>query len=90
MIFGKIITMPTAQKLSISLDPAAMAFIDVYRQNHQTASRSQVIHVALQSLERQERERSLEAAYRLSSQEDAQINAEFDHAAMDGLSYEAW
>jgi Arc/MetJ-type ribon-helix-helix transcriptional regulator len=88
--FGSISSMQTAQKLSVSLDPAAMAFIDVYRQRHKAASRSQVVNVALHTLERLERERSLEAAYRLSSQDDAQLNAEFDGAAMDGLAHEAW
>jgi metal-responsive CopG/Arc/MetJ family transcriptional regulator len=82
--------MQTAQKLSISLDPAAMAFLDVYRQRHKAASRSQVVNVALHTLERLERERTLEAAYRLSSADDAQLNAEFDNTAMDGLSHEAW
>ncbi len=82
--------MQTAQKLSVSLDPAAMAFIDVYRQRHKSASRSQVVSVALHTLERLERERSLEAAYCLSSQDDAQLNAEFDGVAMDGLAHEAW
>ena len=88
--FGSISGMQTVQKLSVSLDPAAMAFIDVYRQRHKAASRSQVVNFALHTLERLERERSLEAAYRLSSQDDAQLNAEFDGVAMDGLAHEAW
>ncbi len=82
--------MQTVQKLSVSLDSAAMAFLDVYRQRHNASSRSQVVNVALHTLERLERERSLEAAYRLSAQDDAQFNAEFDNTAMDGLSHEAW
>ncbi len=80
----------TAQKLSVSLDPAAMAFIDVYRLRHNAASRSQGVNVALHTLERLEHERTLEAAYRLSSQDDAQLNAEFEGVAMDGLAHEAW
>ena len=83
-------SMQTAQKLSVSLDPAAFAFIDVYRQRHKTASRSQVVSEALHALEQRERERSLEAAYSESAQNDAAINAEFEAVAADGLEHEAW
>jgi Arc/MetJ-type ribon-helix-helix transcriptional regulator len=82
--------MQTAQKLSVSLDPAAFTFLDVYRQRHKAASRSQVVNVALHTLERFEHERMLEAAYRLSSQDDAAMNAEFEATNVDGLTHEAW
>ena len=83
--------MQTAQKLSITLTPSAVAFIETYRKRHKAASRSQVISEALRALEQRERERSLEAAYSASAQEDIAINAEFDAVALDGLdSNEAW
>ena len=83
--------MQAAQKLSITLAPSAVAFIETYRKRHKAASRSQVISEALRALEQRERELSLEAAYAAAAQEDSAINTEFDTAAMDGLdSNEAW
>ena len=82
--------MQTSQKLSVSLDPAAFAFIDVYRQRHNTASRSQVVSEALHALQQREHEHSLEAAYAQSAQDDVATHAEFEATALDGLSHEAW
>ena len=82
--------MQTAHKLSVSLDPAAFAFIDTYRQRYNTASRSQVVCEALHALEQRERDRSLEAAYSDSAHDDTIINAEFDAVAADGLDHETW
>ena len=83
--------MQTARKLSITLAPSAVTFIETYRKRHKTASRSQVISEALRALEQRERERGLEAAYAASAQEDIAVNAEFDAMALDGLdSNAAW
>ena len=82
--------MQIAQKLSVSLDPAAVAFMDAYRQRYKAASRSQVVSEALHALEQRERERILEAAYAECAQDDVAINAEFDAVAADGLDHEAW
>ena len=83
--------MQSAQKLSITLAPAAVAFIETYRKRHKAASRSQVIGEALRALEQRERELNLEAAYTASAQDDLAINTEFDAVAMDGLDRnEAW
>ena len=83
--------MQNAQKLSITLAPSAVAFIETYRQRHNAASRSQVISEALSALEQREREHGLEAAYAASAQEDSALNAEFDAVAADGLdSDETW
>ena len=79
-----------AQKISISLDPATMKFVDAYLRRHKDKSRSQLIGEALRLLQRQEREAQLESAYAQSAAADRLIAAEFSGADNDGLDHEAW
>ncbi len=72
-----------AEKLSISLPPDAVAFIETYRATHAIKSRSQVVELALRKL----REQELEAAYREAA---AETDQEWENTAGDGLSDEAW
>lgn len=72
-----------AEKLSISLPPDAVAFIESYREAHAIKSRSQVVELALRKL----REQDLESAYREAA---AEHDPEWDHTSADGLQDEAW
>lgn len=72
-----------AEKLSISLPPEAVAFIENYRQTHAIKSRSQVVELALRKL----REQDLEAAYREAA---AEQDPAWNKASADGLQDEAW
>jgi Arc/MetJ-type ribon-helix-helix transcriptional regulator len=70
-----------AEKLSISLPPDTVAFIEAYRVSHAIKSRSQVVELALRKL----REQELEAAYR-----EAETDPAWEETAGDGLPDEAW
>ncbi|HZG37366.1 MAG TPA: CopG family transcriptional regulator [Nodosilinea sp.] len=70
-------------KLSISLPPSLVSFIEAYRASHACKSRSQVIEKALELL----REKELEDAYALASEE---TDATWDVTVADGLADEAW
>jgi Arc/MetJ-type ribon-helix-helix transcriptional regulator len=72
-----------AEKLSISLPPETVDFIESYRAAHAIKSRSQVVELALRKL----RELELETAYREAARE---FDPEWDKAAADGLNDEAW
>ena len=88
---GKIIGVRMlAQKISISLDPATMKFVETYCARHRGKNRSQVVSEALRLLQRQEQETQLEAAYAASAASDRLIAAEFSSADNDGLDHEAW
>lgn len=72
-----------ADKISISLPPVLLDFVEDYRVARGIKSRSQVIDVALRLL----RERELDAAYRDAS---AEIDPAWDATVADGLDDEAW
>jgi Arc/MetJ-type ribon-helix-helix transcriptional regulator len=87
--------MPLAQKISVSLDPSILGFIDQYAANHAAKGRSAVVAKALLLLQRTEQERDLSAAYAQSAEQDQQIAAEFDATLNDGLAplkatHETW
>jgi antitoxin MazE9 len=72
-----------AEKLSISLQPETVRFIEEYRAAHAIRNRSQVVELALRKL----RERELEAAYL-----EAAVEADPDSEGTldDGLSNDEW
>jgi antitoxin MazE9 len=72
-----------AEKLSISLSPQAVEFIETYRVAHAIKSRSQVIERALRRL----REDELERAY---SESAACADPEWEVTSGDGLADVAW
>ena len=72
-----------AEKLSISLPPETVAFIEAYRESHAIKSRSQVVELALRKL----REQELETAYREASGE---TDPAWEQTAADGLNDAAW
>lgn len=72
-----------AEKLSISLPPETVAFIEAYRESHAIKSRSQVVELALRKL----REQELESAYREASGE---TDPAWEQTAADGLNDAAW
>ena len=71
------------QKISVSLSPEMVAFIEHYQQRTGCQSHSQVISEALSLLEMQE----LEKAYREAS---AEIDEAWENTAGDGLGDETW
>ncbi len=71
------------EKLSISLPPETVAFIEAYRAAHAIKSRSQVVDLALRKL----REQELESAYREAA---AESDPAWENTAGDGISDEAW
>lgn len=71
------------EKLSISLSPSLVQFIETYKVTHQCRSRSQVVERALALLQMQE----LEEAYRQASQE---VDPAWESTIADGLSDETW
>lgn len=71
------------EKLSISLPPSLVEFIENYKLSKGCKSRSQVIEEALELL----RNRELEEAYRLAS---AEVDSAWDVTVADGLADEAW
>lgn len=72
-----------AAKLSISLSPQAVEFIEAYRAAHAIKSRSQVIERAIRRL----REEELERAYAESA---ADADPAWEVTSGDGLADEAW
>jgi antitoxin ParD1/3/4 len=73
-----------SEKLSVSLPPALLHFVEGYQATHNLASRSQVIQMALSLLQTQE----LEMAYREAAKESN--IADWDCTIADGLSDETW
>ncbi|MEO8386347.1 MAG: CopG family transcriptional regulator [Betaproteobacteria bacterium] len=73
-----------AEKVSISLPPTLMQFVEEYKVSHERRSRSQVIEEALTLL----RERELEAAYRDAA--DGTLARDFAPTISDGLANESW
>ncbi|AUT03857.1 CopG family transcriptional regulator [Nostoc sp. CENA543] len=71
------------EKISISLPPSLVEFIENYKLNKGCKSRSQVVEEALELL----RNRELEAAYRAAS---AEVSGDWDIAVADGLIDETW
>ncbi|MBE9206406.1 CopG family transcriptional regulator [Nostoc sp. LEGE 06077] len=67
------------EKLSISLPPYLVEFIENYKLNKGCKSRSQVIEAALELLRNQE----LEEAYRQAS---AEVDSTWDVTLADGLT----
>lgn len=78
--------MQLAQKISVSLDPSILSFIDRYATDHAAKGRSAVVAKALQLLQRSEQENYLSEAYAQSVEQDQQMAAEFDATLNDGLS----
>lgn len=72
-----------AEKVSISLSPALLDFVERYKENHALKSRSKVIEMALERL----RQESLEAAYREAATE---VDPAFEATSADGLADETW
>jgi antitoxin ParD1/3/4 len=72
-----------AQKLSITLSPSLLRFIENYKATKGCKSRSQVIEEALILLQEQE----LEEAYLKASTE---VDTDWDITIADGLADEAW
>jgi antitoxin ParD1/3/4 len=72
-----------AEKLSISLSPEAVAFIEAYRAEHAIRSRSQVVEHAIRLL----REQSLDNAYREASGE---VDAAWNITNSEGLADKTW
>ncbi|WP_315789313.1 ribbon-helix-helix domain-containing protein [Fischerella sp. JS2] len=71
------------EKLSISLPPSLVKFIENYKLSKGCKSRSQVIEEALELL----RNRELKEAYRQAS---AEIDSDWDITVADGLTDETW
>ncbi|WP_026733732.1 ribbon-helix-helix domain-containing protein [Fischerella sp. PCC 9605] len=71
------------EKLSISLPPSLVEFIENYKLSKGCKSRSQVIEEALELL----RNRELEEAYRQAS---AEVDSDWDVTVADGLTDETW
>ena len=72
-----------AEKLSISLPPILVQFIEHYKLAKGCKSRSQVVEEALELL----RSRELEDAYRQAS---AEVDNGWDVTIADGLADETW
>lgn len=72
-----------SQKISISLPPSLITFIEHYKVAKGCQSRSSVIYEALQLL----RDRELEQAYRNASSE---VDADWEITVGDGLADETW
>ncbi len=81
--------MQLAQKISISIDPSMLGFIDHYVADHAAKGRSAVVVKALQLLQRTEQENQLAQAYLQSADQDKQMTSEFDMALNDGLVSQA-
>ena len=71
------------EKISISLTPQSLRFLEEYRAAHARKSRSQVIEEAIALL----RQQMLEQAYRDASRE---TDPAWDLMAAEGLPDEAW
>ena len=82
--------MQLAQKISVSLDPGSMGFMEAYRIRNKSKSRSSVINEALRALEQREQERVLEWAYQQSAPSDRIVAEAFSASDADGLADQAW
>jgi len=80
-----VATMPAVQKISVSLDPSMLGFIDRYAATHSAKGRSAVVAKALQLLQRVEQESALATAYAQSAEHDQQIDTAFAGTVNDGL-----
>ena len=72
-----------AEKLSISLIPTLITFIEQYQKFHHCKSRSEVISHALRALQSLE----LEKAYQEASLESDPL---WENTISDGLTHETW
>ncbi len=79
-----------ATKLSISLDPYSVTLLNRVQQDYDCANRSQAVAKLLKMYQNIVEQHALENAYASSSVADSVMNAEFEHAQMDGLPNEAW
>lgn len=77
--------MHLSQKISVSLDPGILNFIDRYAADHAAKGRSAVVAKALHLLQTTEQENYLAEAYAQSAAQDKQIAAEFEATLADGL-----
>ena len=82
--------MQLAQKISVSLDPGTLGFMEAYRIRHKSKSRSSVITEALRALEQREQERTLEWAYLQSAPSDRIVAEGFSSSDADGLADNTW
>ena len=82
---SSVAIMQLMQKISVSLDPAILGFIDRYAQEHAARGRSAVVAKALQLLQLTEPESYLAQAYAQSAGQDQQMAAEFEVVLSDGL-----
>jgi len=73
----------SAEKVSVSLPPSLLDFVEEYRVARGIKSRSRVIEEALLVL----RERELDVAYCEAS---AEVDPAWESVAADGLDDEAW
>jgi Arc/MetJ-type ribon-helix-helix transcriptional regulator len=76
---SEVVRNMNVEKLSISLPPSLVEFIENYKLNKGCKSRSQVIEEALELLRNQE----LEEAYRQAS---AEVDSDWDVTVADGLT----
>lgn len=72
-----------AEKVSISLPPTLLDFVERYKEEHALKSRSKVIEMALERM----REEKLEEAYRAAA---AEADPAFAATDGDGLADETW
>ena len=77
--------MQLSQKISVSLDPSILGFIDRYALEHAAKGRSGAVAKALQLLQLTEEESLLAEAYAQSASQDTLVAAEFAFALSDGL-----
>jgi Arc/MetJ-type ribon-helix-helix transcriptional regulator len=77
--------MQLAQKLSVSLDPALVQFVDEYSARNAAKSRSAVVNQALRLMQQHERDSALELAYAQSAPADRLLAQEFAASLADGL-----
>ena len=79
-----------AKRITVSLEPPMMKFIDAYLARNRYKNRSQVVGAALRLLQFREQEAELEAAYAVSAMSDQLIATEFSCADRDGLDHASW
>ena len=77
--------MQLSQKISVSLDPSMLSFIDRYAADHAAKGRSAVVAKALKLLELTEQESRLAQAYAQSARDDKELAAAFECTLADGL-----
>ena len=71
------------EKLSVSVRPPLVRFLEDYKSEHGLKTKSAVVERALEVL----RERELERAYGIAARE---VDEAWDVTTADGLSREAW